>query len=277
VATPSGAHGDGAIPFLKAGKPVLCEKPLDVSIGKMDAMVATAKAANTTLAAIFQMRLGRGAIAMKRAVTEGRFGRLTLCSAYLKWWRDAAYYDSVGWRGTRALDGGGALMNQGVHIVDLLQWIVGMPEEVFAFSGCLAHSGIEVEDTAVVALKYAHGGLGVIEAATSCKPGLSTRIEICGDRGSAIIDSDRITHWQFDEGAPWDADVEALKTGGRVTGSSDPGAVDSEGHRVLVQDFVSAVREKREPLIPGSEARNGVRVILAAYESAASGRPVRLA
>jgi len=228
------------------------------------------------LAGVLQLRLGSGAQVLKRAVERGRFGRLTLCSAYLKWWREQSYYDSIDWRGTWALDGGGALMNQGIHAVDLLQWLAGMPSEVFAFSGCLAHERIEVEDTLAVALKYPDGALGIIEAATSCKPGSAMRIELCGDRGSAVLEDDRIVRWQFDEEDPGDDGIRESKSGGIVGGSSDPRNIGFEGHRVLIEDLVGAIRDGRDPRIPGIEARNAVRLVLAIYDSARKGSRVFL-
>lgn len=276
IATPSGAHAIAALPFLQRGKAVLCEKPLEVTLKKIDALLAAANQHGAILAGVLQLRLGFGAQAIKRAVGEGRFGKLSLCSAYLKWWRAQSYYDAVDWRGSRALDGGGALMNQGIHGVDLLQWLVGMPVEVFAFSGCVAHERIEVEDTIAVALKFACGALGVIEASTACKPGASMRIEIHGDKGSAVLEDDRIIRWEFDEDRPEDKAIRQAGSGGIVGGSSDPRAIGFEGHRILIEDLVGSIREKRPPKITGTEARNSVRLILAAYQSAASGSPVRL-
>jgi UDP-N-acetyl-2-amino-2-deoxyglucuronate dehydrogenase len=276
IATPSGTHEMAALPFLRKGKAVLCEKPIEITLEKVDSILAAAKDNNAVLAGVLQLRLGSGAQAMKRAAAEGRFGRLALCSAYLKWWRDQSYYDAVDWRGTWMLDGGGALMNQGIHAVDLLQWLAGMPSEVFAFSGLLAHERMEVEDTIAVALKYPNGALGVIEAATSCKPGFAMRIELCGDKGSAVLEDDRIVRWQFDEERPGDEGIRNAKSGGISGGSGDPGAIGFEGHRVLIEDLVAAIREKRPPMIPGSEARSAVQLILAAYESAKKGLMVRL-
>ncbi len=277
IATPSGAHAMAALPFLEKGKAVLCEKPLEITLEKIDAILGAAERAGATLAGVLQLRLGAGAQAMKRAVTDGRFGRLALCSAYLKWWREQSYYDAVDWRGTWALDGGGALMNQGIHGVDLLQWLAGMPSEVFAFSGCLAHERIEVEDTIAVALKYPNGAMGVIEASTACKPGFAMRIELCGDKGSAVLEDDRIVRWQFDDERPEDESIRTMKSGTIVGGSSDPRAIGFEGHRILIEDLVGAIRDKRPPMIPGSEAKNAVRLILAAYESAKTGRMVATA
>ena len=277
IATPSGAHADSAIPLLEAGKAVLCEKPLDISMPKVDAILSAAEQGGAPLAAVLQLRLGAGAVALKRAITEGRFGRLALCSAYLKWWREQSYYDAVDWRGTWALDGGGALMNQGIHGVDLLQWLAGMPSEVFACSGCLAHERIEVEDAIAVALKFPCGAVGVIEASTACKPGFPMRIEICGENGSAVLEDDRITRWQFDEENSEDEDIRNRESGAIVGGSGDPRAIGFEGHRILVEDLAAALRDGRPPMIPGTEARNAVALILSAYRAAREGRPVSTA
>ncbi len=239
-------------------------------------MIDAEKKNNALLAGIFQMRVGNGARRLKKAVDDKRFGRLSLCSAYLKWWRDQSYYDSAAWRGTRKLDGGGALMNQGIHAVDLLQWIVGMPSELFAYSGCLSHDRIEVEDTIAVALRYAHGGMGVIEASTACKPGSNLRIEIAGSKGSAILENDQIISWKFEEEEPEDALIRS-ETGGVIGGGSrDPKAIGMEGHRLLIEDFVCSIREKKRPMISGKEARNSVQLIFAAYQSSILNRPVKL-
>lgn len=276
IATPSGAHAMAVIPFLENGKAVLCEKPLEITLEKVDSILETARRTGAPLAAVLQLRLGAGAQALKQAVTRGRFGRLALCSAYLKWWRNQAYYDAVDWRGTWALDGGGALMNQGIHAVDLLQWLVGMPDGIFAFSSMVAHERIKVEDTISVALQYPHGAVGVIEASTACKPGHSMRIELCGNRGSAILEDDRIVRWQFDDECPEDEMLRQAVGGTIVGGSADPRAIGFEGHRILVEDLVASICEKRPPRIPGTEARNAVRIVLAAYESARESRMVRL-
>lgn len=276
IATPSGAHAMAAVPFLKRGKAVLCEKPLEITAAKIEQILDAALTPGALLAGVLQLRLGAGARALKQAVTNGRFGRLALCSAYLKWWRDQAYYDAVNWRGTWALDGGGALMNQGIHGVDLLQWIAGLPAEVFAFASCRAHERIEVEDTTAVTLKYAGGAMGVIEASTACHPGTAMRIEICGEHGSATLEDDRIVRWEFAEPLPGDDDIRSLGSGAIVGGAKDPKSIGFEGHRILIEDLVGAIRDGRPPMIPGTEAVNAVRLILAAYESARTGQPVRL-
>ena len=277
ITTPSGAHADAAVPLLQAGKAVLCEKPMEVSLEAVDRILEAERRGGGVLAGVFQMRLGRGAQLLKSAIEAGRFGRLTLCSAYIKWWRAQSYYDSSKWKGTWAMDGGGALMNQGIHAVDLLQWLAGMPQEVAAFTATLAHSGMEAEDTVAAALRFAHGGLGVIEASTSSYPGSDLRIEIIGDRGTAVMVNDRFLRWEFAEPQPGDADELARDASTEIkSGTSNPAAMAAEGHRRLVEDLVRALRERRKPMIPGAEARKAVALVLAVYESARSGRAVRV-
>jgi UDP-N-acetyl-2-amino-2-deoxyglucuronate dehydrogenase len=272
VTTPSGAHAEGAVPLLEAGKAVLCEKPLEVSLAAVDRILNAAKTGGGLLAGVFQNRLGRGAQLLKAAVTAGRFGKLSLSSAYIKWWRSDAYYTSSNWKGTWRLDGGGALMNQGIHAVDLLQWLVGLPKRVGAFAATRAHGMIETEDTLSATLQFPDGSLGVIEAATSSFPGSDLRIEITGDKGSAALVNDRIVRWDFAEAHPGDDLVLLNNEGGKIGGgTADPKAISVEGHRRLIEDLALAIRDKRAPMIPGAEARRAVSLVLACYESARTG------
>jgi predicted dehydrogenase len=278
ITTPSGSHGEPAIAALRAGKHVLCEKPLEITPQRIDAILAAAEESGSLLAAVFQSRFGEGARTVKKAVDAGRLGRITLCSAYIKWWRTQQYYDSGAWRGTWEMDGGGALMNQGVHAIDLLTWYVGVPVEVKANIATLAHERIAVEDTAVAALRFANGALGVIEGATSTYPGWNKRIELSGDKGSIILEDDNIKFWQFENEEPGD---EAIRTGGGGGadiggGAANPLAISNEGHRRQIEDLCNAIREKRQPAIPGREARNAVAVICSIYESAKTGKPVQV-
>ena len=273
IATPSGAHAEVAVPLLEAGKAVLCEKPLEVTLEAVDRILAAEKSGGGVLAGIFQMRLGHGVKRLKAAIDAGRFGTLTLCSAYIKWWRARSYYESSSWKGTLKMDGGGALMNQGIHAVDILQWLVGLPEEVSAFSATLAHRGIEAEDTVAAVLRYPHGGLGVIEAATSAYPGTDLRIEIMGDQGSATLINDRIMRWDFVEAQPGDENALTEHGGTAIKGgTSDPRGINLEGHRILIRDLALAVSDGHPPMIPGREARRAVALVLAIYEAAKTGR-----
>lgn len=276
VTTPSGAHAEVAVPALKSGKHVFCEKPLEITLEKVDQMIAAAREGGTLLAGVFQFRCGQGARLIKQAVEAGRFGKLTFCSCHVKWWRDPSYYDGS-WKGTQALDGGGALMNQGIHAVDLLQWLAGMPEEVKAYKATLAHSGIEVEDTVAATLKFPGGGLGVIEAATSVWPGFALRIEISGDRGSAILEDGSIRFWQFQDELQEDEKIRTADAdAGIKSGSSDPKAVGNEGHVRQVTDLVAALNGDSGKIVDGTEGRRAVELVLAVYRAAETGQTARL-
>lgn len=273
ITTPSGLHGEIAIAALEAGKHVLCEKPLEITTARIDAMIAAAQRTKRLLAGVFQLRFGRGAQQLKQAIDAGRFGRLALCSAYVKWWRAPDYYSTSTWKGTKALDGGGALINQAIHGIDLLQWLVGMPSRLTGTVRTRVHP-IEVEDTAVAALEFHHGALGVIEAATSCYPGSQLRIEIAGEKGTAVLENDRIVTWQFATPLPGDELVGKDNGAAIGGGASDPKAIGFEGHRRLVDDLVQAIRNGTAPAIPSSDARNAVAIIEAIYTSSQRSIPV---
>jgi UDP-N-acetyl-2-amino-2-deoxyglucuronate dehydrogenase len=277
LTTPSGTHAQLGILAARAGKHVLSEKPLDISPQKVDELVAACEECGVRLGAIFQARFGRGALALKLAVEQGRLGRMAWASAYVPWFRDEAYYRSAGWRGTWDLDGGGALMNQSVHAVDLLLHLAGEVEEVSARCTRALHDGLEVEDTAMAWLRFRSGALGVIQGSTACFPGEPKRVELKGSRGSATLVDDRPTLWQFAEEQSGDESVRSWAQETQIGGgASDPNAISIEGHRAQIEDFALAVRENREPAVPGREARRSVELICAIYESDKSGRIVRL-
>jgi predicted dehydrogenase len=278
VCTPSGAHMDPAVRAANAGKHVVVEKPLEITLPRCDAIIDACNAAGVRLCTIFPSRFSTANRALKQAIDDGRFGRLTLGDTYVKWWRTQAYYDSGGWRGTWQLDGGGALMNQAIHNVDLLQWLMGDVDTIMAQTALLVHERIEVEDTAVAVLRFKNGALGVIEAATSTFPGLLKRIEIHGEHGSARIEQDDITFWSFAPEAPEDAAIqEAMKaTTGFSAGASDPRGITHEGHRVQLADFLQAIDSGGQPFVDGRQGRKAVEIIRAIYHSAKSGQPVRL-
>lgn len=278
IATPTGAHKELAIPCAKAGKHILCEKPLDITLEKADAIIAACNKNNVYLSAVFQARFSDKVKLIKDALDAGRFGRLMLCSAQVKWYRSQEYYDSAGWRGTWALDGGGALMNQSIHIVDLLLYLAGEPEMVHAFIGTLTHERLEVEDNACASIKFKNGALGVIEASTSCAPGFPRRLEISGEKGSVILEDDTITRWQFIDELPDDEIIRSRQTSsGLKSGAGDPRGGSHEGHRRQLLDLIKAINNKKQPSIPGSEGRRAVELICGIYESAKTGNTVRFA
>jgi len=273
ITTPSGAHLEPALAAIHAGKHIVIEKPLEVTVERVDALLAAAQQAGVIVAPIFQARFGANAQLIKSALEAGRFGKLVLASAYVKWHRAKDYYQ--GWKGTRALDGGGATMNQAIHGLDLLQWFAGMPVEVFGRTTRRVHTGIESEDTACATLRYADGALGTIEASTATYPGWSRRIEICGEHGSVSLEDDTIARWNFREEKPGDEAIRhAAADTAMGSGSSNPSAISHQGHLRQIQDLINHLRDGIPLGIDGPEARKAVSLIRALYASAESGRLV---
>ena len=270
IATPSGLHAESAIPAMRAGKHVLCEKPLEISTNRVNHMLAEAEQAGVILGGFFPLRCGAGARAIKRTALAGRFGQLTFLSARIKWWRDQKYYSDSDWRGTWELDGGGALMNQGIHAVDLLQWIGGAPREVSAFASTLAHQTLEVEDTLTAAIRFEDGCLGSISAATSCYPGLDLCLEVSGTKGTAILVNDQISFWQFSPEADEDETIRTACAGEIRGGTFDPRAISHHGHREQIEDFCKAILGEPTDLIGGQEAGIVVSIVEAIYRSTLS-------
>jgi predicted dehydrogenase len=278
VATPSGVHMDPAVAAANAGKHVVVEKPLEITLERCDRIIEACDRNGVQLCTIFPSRFADANVALKAAVDAGRFGRLTLGETTCKWWRSQAYYDQGGWRGTKALDGGGALMNQAIHNVDLLLWMMGPATHVSGYVATLAHERIEVEDTAVATLRFQNGALGVIEATTSVHPGYPKTIAIHGDKGSAVIEQEDVLRWDFTPETDEDRAIRqrfAQKVGASG-GSSDPAAISHVYHARQLTDFLQALQTGRKPLVDGREGRRAVEVILSIYESAATGRTVEL-
>jgi UDP-N-acetyl-2-amino-2-deoxyglucuronate dehydrogenase len=278
VGTPSGAHMEPAVAAAKAGKHVIVEKPLEITLTRCDAIIAACQKARVTLSAIFPSRFHDSCLELKRAVDDARFGRLTLGDAYVKWFRPQSYYDSGAWRGTWELDGGGALMNQAIHSVDLLQWLMGPVVEIRAQTGLLAHQRIAVEDTAVATLRFANGALGVVEASTAAYPGYLKRIELHGDAGSAVMEEEDIVKWDFATPGRRDAAIRQQMQGRHSTegGASDPSAIGHHGHTRQFRDVLSAIDKGRPPAVNGPEGRKSVEIILGIYQAAETGKPVLL-
>jgi len=276
ICTPSGLHGEAAIAAAQAGKHVLCEKPLDVTVEKIDAMIDAARENNVKLGGIFQWRTYPVSVRARDAVQSGALGKMVLGDAYLKYYRSQAYYDSAGWRGTWEFDGGGALMNQGVHGIDLLLWIMGDVESVFARTAPLLRK-IEVEDTAVAALKFKSGAFGVIEGTTSSNPGEESMLAFHGDKGTIIMTESRFLRWavaeQSGEHAEEKEDMKQVE-GETKTGVSDPTEIGIRGHVIQVADMVKAIKEDRDPMVTGESARKSVQLITAIYESSRTGQEV---
>lgn len=271
ILTPSGMRAPVCIDAARAGKHIIAEKPLEVTLEKVDSIIEACDKAHVNLAVIFQVRFLPGVIAVHKAVTEGRLGKLILGDAYVKWHRSQDYYDSATWRGTWALDGGGVLMNQAIHYVDLLQWAMGPVESIFGRTDTLVKQRIEVEDTAVACLKFANGALGVIEACTSAKTGVPARLEIRGEKGTVAIEDGNVVIWDVegDEGFVPDR----VDTG---SGSTNPMAITAIGHEAQIRDMVEAINEGRPPIVDGREARKAIEIISGIYRSSNTGMPIKL-
>lgn len=278
ICTPSGSHMEPAVKAANAGKHVVVEKPMEITLKRCDAILNACEKNKVQLCPIFPSRFSAANIELKKAVDEGRFGRLTLGDTYVKWWRTQQYYDQGGWRGTWALDGGGAYMNQAIHNVDLLYWFMGDVAEVSAHTATLAHERIEVEDVGVACLKFKNGAVGVIEATTAAWPGHLKKTEIHGTQGSVIVEQDDILLWQFEKARAKDRQIAekfARKVGG-TGGASDPKAISYMGHYEQLKDFVKAIQTGQPPKVTGAEGRKSVEIILAIYQAAWTGKTVKL-
>jgi predicted dehydrogenase len=291
VATPSGAHLEPALACAARKIHVVCEKPLEVTRARVRQVIEATACAGVRLGAIFPQRFNPVNVAIRDAAAAGRFGNLAVIHAAVPWWRDDAYYAPNRWQGKAALDGGGALMNQAIHTVDIMQWLAAatMPElrpdenpvaEVFAVTAKRGHDErlIEVEDTASVILKFRNGAVGQLLAATSMYPGVPRRLQISGRDGFAEVFEDQLTTFQFR--TEHEKDAATLERFGKATshggGASSPMAMSHENHRRNLADFFAALAEDREPTLNGPEAAKAVEIINACYESARTGKAVRV-
>lgn len=278
VCTPSGIHFDPAIKCIEAGKHCLIEKPLEVTLEKCDRIIEGADKAGVKIGVIFPSRFYDASQQLKTALDEQRFGNLVLGDAYVKWHRNDAYYQSSAWRGTWTLDGGGALMNQGIHSVDLLQWYMGPVESVQSFAANVRHKKIEVEDTIVSTLRFQNGALGTIECSTAVFPGALKRIEIMGTKGTAVMEESKLIKWEFENPSAQDKIItDAAGAGGIVKGGvANPADISFVGHQKQIEDMIAAIEEGRKPFIDAVEGRKAVAIVLAIYESARSGKMITL-
>ncbi len=272
VGSPSGLHAEHGIAAARSGRHVLVEKPIDITVARADALVDEAARAGVTLGVIFQDRLKPDVQRMKALVDEGRLGAPILASARVKWYRPPSYYSGSRWRGTQALDGGGALMNQGVHTVDVLLWLFGPVRRVFARTVTALHD-IEVEDTAVALLEFANGAVGTLEAATSAYPGYSRRIELTGANGTLVLDGDDLAAIDLQDAREGER---PNRPAGATASAASPVVADSSAHRRVFEDFIQAVAHRTPPCCDGASARLSVALIEAIYRSAHCDRPVDL-
>jgi UDP-N-acetyl-2-amino-2-deoxyglucuronate dehydrogenase len=289
ICTPSGMHADHAITAMQAGKHVIVEKPMDITLKAADRMIAAERKFGRKLTIISQHRFDPATIQVKELIESGKLGKIILADMAVKWWRDQRYYDSGDWRGTWKLDGGGALMNQGVHTVDLLQWLAGGVSSVFAHTRTACHERIEVEDIAVAALTFENGAIGTLTATTAAYKGFPVRIELHGTEGSAVIEGDHLKCVMFRNGQQLDGKHPAhhalsVAQGGTASVKHDaakaPPADKSsqwgDAHKGQIENFMQAIRTNGKPLIDGTAGRRPLEIILGVYQSARTGKPVTL-
>jgi UDP-N-acetyl-2-amino-2-deoxyglucuronate dehydrogenase len=275
ICTPSGTHTTLAEDALAAGLHLVVERPLDASLAASRRLTRLANEASTrgqVFSVISQHRFDPASVAVASAMASGKFGRVTSAVATIGWWRGQDYYDSAGWRGTWEQDGGGATMNQGVHTVDLLLWLLGKPVEVFAYTGILAHERIEVEDVSVATIRFSSGALATLHATTAAYPGLAVRLAVHGSRGSAVIHDDQLEYLHIGDGVENQAAsvVPASEVRGGV---KDPDGLIA-GHLRQYQDIVAAVRLGRPPAVGADDALVALALVKSMYVAAHLGRPV---
>ncbi len=285
VCTPSGMHGEHACMVMRSGRHVIVEKPMEIRREAMDEMLRVQAEHKVKLAVISQHRFDAATQQVHQLLEEKAFGRLVMGNALIPWWRSQKYYDSGAWRGTWALDGGGVLINQSIHTIDVLQWLMGRVESLFAYTDTLVHR-METEDVGVAVLRFTNGALGTIAATTGAYPGTGTRVEIYGDKGTAIIEADELSYLHLarddkEEVGAYGAGSKAAKAekiarAEETSAASDPAALSYKSHALQIADMIRAIRENGTPLVDGYAARHPVDIILSIYESARTGKEVRL-
>ncbi len=279
LATPSGSHLEPALAALNAGKNVICEKPLEIQLDRADQIVAAAAKNNARVAGVFQNRWKPENRAIREAAQAGRFGKLAWAGCFTPWYRSDKYYEDGGWRGTWKYDGGGAIMNQSIHAIDLLQWIAGPVRRVSAYGASRIHPKIEVEDTMSCSLQFENGAFGSIVGTTAMFPGQPARMEIGGENGTAVSENG-LKMFSFRDAKVQDKDILAQLSpdATAASGKSNPAAIGYEGHRRNIAAILDAWSANKDAETHGLEARKSLAIVLAMYESARNdGVPVDVA
>ena len=274
VCTPSGLHAEIAVAAAAAGKHLWVEKPLDINLPRIDRIIRSTEEHGVRLTCVFPYRFMLGSQKAAEAVQQGRLGRLVTAEAVVHWYRPQSYYDGS-WHGTWKLDGGGALMNQAIHSIDLLQWLAGPVTTVFARTTTRAHQ-METEDTAAAVLTFENGALGSIQGSTACFPGEKARVSLHGDQGTIGIEEGRIVSWKLSDARP-EEEAEMLRLEqAQASGSQSATGLGYEMHRRQLAQFVEALRNDTVLAVSGAEARKSVEIIRAIYHSSRRGLPVNL-
>lgn len=271
VCVPSGFHADIAIKAANAGKHIVVEKPMAITKEQLDAMEEACARNGVLLSSIAQSRFTNGVRMAKQAVEDGLLGKMVCADVYMKFNRTQEYYNSGGWRGTKAVDGGGALMNQGIHGVDLLLYLAGDVKSVYAVSKTLARQ-IEVEDTLSAVLEFKSGATGVIQATTSVYPGYPRRLELNGDKGTIVLEEGALVRWDIENNTKQDIVLQPTMFSSAAT----PTAISVDNHTKQFKDVIRALQTGTKPLIDIHEGRRPVDLILAIYKSAEERRVIEL-
>lgn len=272
ICTPSGLHAPLALQAAEAGKHIILEKPMALNLKETDEIIAACKKNNVKLTVISQLRFTDAVTRLKEAVDQGLLGKLIMGDIYMKYNRSQEYYDKSGWRGTWKMDGGGALMNQGIHGIDLLQYIMGPVKSVFAHTRTLVRD-IEVEDSAIAILEFQNGALGTIQGTTSIYPGSPRVLEINGDKGTIALEEDSIIKWIIEGQEMPEGIVMGNSTYNSSSNSSD---FSTGGHTFQIRDMAQAIWEDRKPLVDQYEGKKPIEIIMAIYESSRTGKLVIL-
>ncbi len=271
ICLPSGYHAEYGLTAASAGKHVIVEKPIDISIAKAEALIGACRKHDRKLSVIFQNRFTPAAKKVRQALDRGLLGTLILGDAYVKWYRSSEYYASNAWRGTKGIDGGGALINQAIHTIDLLQWMMGGIQRVCGLVRTSTHS-IESEDLGVAAVEYVGGAIGVIEGSTAIRPGVKERVEIHGQKGSLVLEGGNITSWKV-EGCSEADYVDEQKVS---YGSTSSPAISHVNHKAQLEEIVTSIQRNIDSSVPGEEGLKSLRIVLGIYESSEKGQWIDL-
>lgn len=274
VCVPSGLHAEVGIQAAAAGKHLVVEKPVDVSLAAADRLIDAAEAAGVAMTVISQHRFDPGLTELRGLIDDGVLGRLVLGEASTKWYRSQGYYDSGPWRGTWALDGG-SLMNQGIHYVDLLRWIMGPVTEVSAVCATQGHQ-VEVEDTALAVLRFSSGAVGTIVSSTAVFPGFAQRLEVSGTGGTVVIEDGETVYRALTSDSPGLGGTQLPRPAAGAGAAANAAALDVASHAAQIADLLTAVEQGTEPSVTGRSGRDALEVVCAVYDSAREGRPVVL-
>ncbi|MCE5248737.1 Gfo/Idh/MocA family oxidoreductase [bacterium] len=277
VCSPSGLHAEHTIGAAQAGKHIIVEKSMAINVKDATRMIRAARDSGVKLAVIFQKRTEEAPNRIKKAIADGVFGKMVFGDASIKYWRNQAYYDSADWRGTWAQEGGGSTMTQGIHGIDLLLYMMGDVEKIYAMMDTVAHVRIEVEDIALALLTFKNGAYGRLQTATACNPGQGNVFDINGTLGTAILVEDTITSWAVSDSKETVAQETITGVAGKAgTAASSYKTFPVEGHIMQMANFISAVRTGEELICSGEEGRRSLVLIEALYTSARRGQEVYL-